>query len=96
MVIKKDGTKELYNRSKIKKALLLAFAKRKFSVDQIEEIIVQLESKRSSSWSEVRSQQIGQDITILLRDIDPVAYVRFASVYLNFDNLEDFKLIVTS
>lgn len=94
MVIKKDWTKELYHRSKIKKALVLAFVKRMFGSDQIEELINQLEAKWSSSSTEISSQQIGQDITLMLKDIDPVAYVRFASVYLNFDGLDDFQQLL--
>jgi len=93
-VVKKDGNKELYDRMKIKKALLLAYAKREVSNDHIEEMINQLEAQRSSQWSEITSSQIGKDIVLMLKENDPVAYVRFASVYLSFNTLEDFESIV--
>lgn len=94
MITKKDGTKELYDKQKLKKALLLAFAKRKVSSDEIENIICQLEQKRLQSWSEVSSEQVGVDVLLALKEYDPVAYVRFASVYMAFDNLSDFQHII--
>ena len=94
MVVKKDWMKELYDRQKLKKALLLAFAKRKISSDEIENIICQLEQKWLQSGSEVASEQIGVDMLLTLKEYDPVAYVRFASVYMAFDNLSDFQQII--
>ncbi|UFX83025.1 transcriptional regulator NrdR [Candidatus Absconditicoccus praedator] len=94
LVIKRNGNKEIYDRMKIKKALMLAFAKRDFSVDQIEEIISQLEVNWLSKGKEVDSIEIGDDILNLLKEIDMVAYIRFASVYKKFENLEDFKKII--
>ena len=91
LVIKKDGTKEMYERQKIKKALLLAFAKRDIDKTIIENIINDLEYKRSSDNTEISSKQIWDDILIALKTTDPIAYVRFASVYRAFDNLDDFK-----
>ena len=91
LVIKKDGTKEMYERQKIKKALLLAFAKRNIDKTIIENIINELEYKRSSDNTEISSKQIWDDILIALKTTDPIAYVRFASVYRAFDNLDDFK-----
>lgn len=91
MVIKRDGTKELYDRMKIKKALLLAFAKREMTNEAMEEMINSLEMKWTKSGSEINSQDIGKDIVRLLKEKDPVAYVRFASVYLSFNTLDDFK-----
>lgn len=94
LVIKRNWNKEIYDRMKIKKALMLAFAKRDFSVDQIEEIISQLEVNWLSKWKEVDSIEIWDDILNLLKEIDMVAYIRFASVYKKFENLEDFKKII--
>ena len=91
LVIKKDGTKEMYERQKIKKALLLAFAKRNIDKTIIENIINELEYKRSSDSTEISSKQIWDDILVALKTTDPIAYVRFASVYRAFDNLDDFK-----
>lgn len=94
VVIKKDGTKEIYERMKIKKALLLSFAKREMSNEAIEEMINQLEMQWTKHGGEIDSHIIGKDIVALLKKKDPVAYVRFASVYLSFNTLDDFKEIV--
>lgn len=94
VIIKKDGTKELYDRMKIKKAFLLAFAKREITSEAMEEMISQLETQRTKQGAEISSSIIGKDIVQLLKEKDPVAYVRFASVYLSFNTLDDFKDIV--
>lgn len=94
MVIKKNGTKEMYDRQKIKKALMLAFAKRKITTDQIDWIITNLEIQWSSEKNEVSSSQIWDDILQILKEMDVVAYVRFASVCKSFDDLKDFKNII--
>ncbi|MEI6425965.1 MAG: transcriptional regulator NrdR [Candidatus Absconditabacteria bacterium] len=94
LIIKKDGTKEMYERQKIKRALLLSFAKRNIEKTMIENIINDLEYKRSNDNSEISSKQIGDDILEMLKNADPVAYIRFASVYRAFDNLDDFKKLL--
>ena len=94
LIIKKDGTKEMYERQKIKRALMLAFAKRNIEKTMIENIINDLEYKRSNDKSEISSKQIGDDILEMLKKTDPVAYIRFASVYRAFDNLDDFKKLL--
>jgi len=93
-VIKKDGTKELYDRQKIKRALMLAFAKREYDTEKIKEILSNLETQWTSEWDEISSQKIWDDILQVLKQLDPVAYIRFASVYKSFDNLEDFKQFI--
>ncbi len=94
MVIKKDGTKEMYDRQKLKKALLLSFAKRDINKEDLEALLNSLETQRSGEGNEVSSIQIGDDIVKALKNIDAVAYVRFASVYKSFNNLEDFKKFI--
>ncbi len=94
VVIKKDGSTQPYDRQKIRKGLLLAFAKRPISLADIEKIISELESKWVWEGKEISSTRIGEDILEKLKDIDPVAYVRFASVYKAFDSLEDFARIL--
>lgn len=91
MVIKKDKTKEMYDRQKLKKSLMLSFAKREFSNEKIENLLNNLENRWISEWTEISSKQIGDDILEMLKEIDPVVYIRFASVYKSFDSLEDFK-----
>lgn len=91
MVIKKDKTKEMYDRQKLKKSLMLSFAKREFSNEKIENLLNTLENKWIGEGTEISSKQIGDDILEILKEIDPVVYIRFASVYKSFDSLEDFK-----
>ena len=81
VVIKKDWTKEMYDRAKLKKAVMLAFAKRSVQPDVIDALISNLEVKWQSEGSEILSTKIWEDILASLREIDPVVYVRFASVY---------------
>lgn len=90
VVIKKDWSRELYDRAKITKAILSAYAKRAIAMDKLEEITASLEVHRSAEW-EISSVQIGEDILAALKTEDPVAYIRFASVYMNFDSREDFQ-----
>lgn len=94
IVIKKDETKEMYDRQKLKKALLLSFAKRDINQEELEWLLNSLETQRSSEWNEVTSIQIWDDVLKALKTIDAVAYVRFASVYRSFNNLEDFKKFI--
>lgn len=94
IVIKKDWTKEMYDRQKLKKALLLSFAKRDINQEELEWLLNSLETQRSSEWNEVTSTQIWDDVVKALKSIDAVAYVRFASVYRSFNNLEDFKKFI--
>lgn len=91
IVAKKDGSKELYNRTKLKKAILLSFAKRPVSPDTIDIALADLESQRSQKGKVIRSERIGKDVLQFLKHTDPVAYIRFASVYMKFDTLEDFQ-----
>ncbi len=94
MVVKKDNTKEMYDRQKLKKSLMLSFAKREFNNEKIENILNNLENRWIAEWTEISSKQIGDDILETLKEIDPVVYIRFASVYKSFDSLEDFKRFV--
>lgn len=96
MVIKKDKKRELYNRQKLKKAIMLAFAKREFGADEIENILNSLENNWTSMWNEISSKKIGDDVLKSLKEVDVVAYFRFASVYKSFDDLEDLQKFVSS
>lgn len=96
MVIKRDGTKELYDRDKLKKSIILAFAKRSTtSIVQITNMISNLEVQRLEKGNEISSQQIWTDIINALKDIDFVAYIRFISVYQEFDSIDDFKSFIS-
>ena len=94
IVIKKDWTKEMYDRAKLKRAVMLAFAKRAIHPEEIDKLISSLEIKWQSESPEIPSKQIWSDILTALKDIDPVVYVRFASVYQDFDSFEDFKRLI--
>ncbi len=94
MVIKRDGTKELYDRAKLRKSVMLAFAKRPFNPEIVDSLINNLEISWQSEWAEVSSKKIWDDILSALKEIDPVVYVRFASVYQSFENFSDFKQFI--
>lgn len=95
VVNKKDWSKALYDRDKIKRSLVIAYGKKNFSMEKIEELIAQLEAKRSWWWKDIDSVKIGEDILSLLKETDEIAYVRFASVFMEFDGVEDFAKFVS-
>lgn len=91
MVIKKDGTSEPFDRGKLLRGLMVATTKRNVSVEQLEALITDVESDLHNSFrSEVGSRQVGDMVLLRLRDLDRVAYVRFASVYKQFQDLDEF------
>ena len=94
MVLKKDESKEMYDRDKLKRALIIAFGKKNFSLEKIDDIISKLEAKRSGKSKEISSVKIGEDVLTALKEEDEVAYVRFASVFMEFDGKKDFKEIL--
>lgn len=92
LVIKKNGNREEFNRQKILKGIVRATEKRPVGMDKITEIVDQVESKvRSVGSTEVSSQLIGEYIMGILADVDEVAYIRFASVYRQFKDMDAFK-----
>ncbi len=91
LVVKKDGTREPYDREKVEKGIWKACEKRKVTQDQIQKAINELEEKWASYGKEVPSEAIGEGIMDALKAIDDVAYIRFASVYRQFRDLETFK-----
>jgi transcriptional repressor NrdR len=91
LVIKKDGRREAFDREKIKKGILLACHKRPVSLDLIESIVDEVEQELLKKDSaEISSKTIGDIVLKKLKKIDKVAWLRFASVYLDFSDLEDF------
>ena len=90
-IVKKDGVREPFDRSKIKRGLETACWKRPVSDAQLESIISEVENDLEMKFeSEVPSRQVGEIVMQRLRDLDPVAYVRFASVYRQFKDARDF------
>lgn len=90
MVVKKDGRREEFDIDKIRKGLYRAVEKRPVPTKQIEQIAHQIEEFFSSSEKEISTKMIGEYIMDKLKTLDKVAYVRFASVYLEFKSLEEF------
>lgn len=91
MVVKKDGTAEPFDRGKLLRGLMVACAKRDVHISQLEALIDSVESELHNSFrSEVGSRQVGNMVLYRLRDFDRVAYVRFASVYKEFQDLDEF------
>ena len=92
IVIKKDRSREVFDRNKILKGMLRACEKRKVTVAELDEKIDEIEAQLQSSVDrEVSSSRIGDLIMEKLKEIDEVAYVRFASVYKEFDSAESFR-----
>lgn len=94
VVKKKDGSKELYDRDKLKRAFIIAFGKKHLSMDLVEDMLSKLETKRAGKGKEISSKQIGEDVLVALKDVNEFAYVRFASVFMEFDTKEDFRKIL--
>lgn len=91
-VIKKDGRRELFDREKIKRGILRAIEKRQVSLEQVEKIINQVERQMlRREKEEIPTRAIGKAILTRLRRLDKVAWLRFASVYLEFEDLKDFE-----
>jgi transcriptional repressor NrdR len=90
-VIKKDGSRQEYDPEKMKKGVMHACEKRPVSTDQIEMLIVNVEEKLRKKGKEVSSTLIGELISKELKKLDKVAYIRFASVYRDFTDVNDFK-----
>jgi transcriptional repressor NrdR len=91
MVLKKDGTPEPFDRSKLMRGLIVATAKRGVSMERLEALISDIEADLHNSFRyEVDSSQVGDMVLVRLRDLDKVAYVRFASVYKEFQDLDEF------
>lgn len=95
LVVKKDGMREPYKRDKVEQGIWIACTKRPVTSAQVSELIGTLEEK----WGleeEVPSRQIGEDIMEELKKIDEVAYIRFASVYRRFKDMDEFRKEVES
>ncbi len=91
MVIKKSGQREMFNRDKVRSGIQRACEKRDISMDTIEEFLDKLERDlRKTGEKEIQSTSIGERIMLKLHELDDVAYVRFASVYREFKDANDF------
>lgn len=90
-VIKRDGTRTPYDRSKIAEGVRQAAYKRKFSSERVEQVVDEVEEYLLSHFErEVSSQTVGERVCEALRRVDHVAYVRYASVYRDFEDVGEF------
>ena len=91
LVIKKDGRREPFSRTKIIEGILKACEKRPIGLDQIEEFVTEFEKEiQDKGEREIPSNKIGEKVMAKLKEWDDVAYVRFASVYKQFKDLNAF------
>lgn len=91
IVVKKDGSREEFSREKVLRGLIRACEKRPVTLEQLEEIVFMIEKElRRLGTSEVKSEQVGEKVMDKLAAVDEVAYVRFASVYRQFKDINVF------
>jgi transcriptional repressor NrdR len=90
MVHKKDGSTEPYDREKLERAIMIACGKRRVSLAKVREKLSELE-ERWTAKKEIKAEEIGEDVVEMLRDLDEIAFIRFASVYKQFKDVETFK-----
>jgi transcriptional repressor NrdR len=91
IVVKREGTREPYSRSKLERGIWLACTKRPVSQKDIDRMLSDLEEKWGKNKEEVDSSTIGKDVMQALHKLDKVAYIRFASVHREFKDVEEFK-----
>ena len=91
-IIKKDNKREKFNREKLEKGIKKAFEKRPVSTEQIDKMINKIEEQlRRKGKKELKSSIIGELVMKKIKQLDNVAHIRFASVYQDFQNIQDFK-----
>ena len=90
-IIKRDGSREPFNKDKMRSGLSRALEKRPVSMEQIELAVNKLKSQmRATGEREISSEMLGDLIMAQLKELDKVAYLRFASVYLSFEDISEF------
>jgi transcriptional repressor NrdR len=92
LVVKRDGARQPFDRRKLMDGLVRACVKRPVALEEVERAAVTIEARlRNGVRDEVASSQIGEEALTVLRDLDRVAYVRFASVYRDFQSVAEFE-----
>ncbi len=95
-IIKSDGRREEFDREKLYRGIRIACEKRPISISRIEKLIDKIETDLSeSNEKEVASRDLGDKVAVALKDLDQVAYVRFASVYREFQDVDEFVQEIT-
>ncbi len=92
-VIKKDGRKELFSKEKMEGGIKRAFEKRPVSEDGLKKLVsgIEIEIQKRAKDAEIKSEEIGEIVMKKIKKVDKVAYIRFASVYRKFEDVEEFK-----
>ena len=91
-VVKRDGSTQLFHPDKLLRGLMRACAKRRVPVERLQEIVTDIERElREEAAYEVSSERVGKMALERLQQVDLVAYIRFASVYRQFESVEEFK-----
>ncbi len=91
MIVKKDGRREKFSYDKIRSGVIKACEKRPISIKTVDNLIEDIEESLRRKGKEVKADMIGKMVMNKLKKLDKVAYIRFASVYLDFQDLTDFK-----
>lgn len=92
-VTKKDGRRELYSREKLERGIRRAFEKREHTDDTLRKLVSAIEEdvQKKASGGEIKSLDIGEIVMKKIKKVDKVAYIRFASVYRQFEDVDEFK-----
>lgn len=93
-VIKKDGRREKFSREKLENGIYRAFEKLPVQKEKIDKMINEIEEQIRKKGKEVKSSLIGELVMKKIKKLDNVAYIRFASVYRNFQDVNDFKSVI--
>jgi len=95
IVVKKDGRRTPFDRDKLARSIQVAVRKRAVDSERIERLVTTIQRRlESSGETEIASEDIGEMVMDALLELDPVAYIRFASVYKNFREVKDFEELV--
>ena len=95
-VVKKDGTRAEFEPAKLRASMLLALRKRPVSIEQVDAALERIEEKLLASGArEMPSAKLGELVMRELKRIDKVAYVRFASVYRSFEDVDEFRQLIS-
>jgi transcriptional repressor NrdR len=94
-VIKKDGRREKFTRDKLQAGIYIAFEKRPVSKEKIDKMMNEVEEQiRKRGKKEIKTSTIGDIVSKKIKKLDKVAYIRFASVYRDFEDIKDFKEVI--
>ncbi len=96
-IVKRDGSRQSYDAKKLKNSIVLATAKRPISEEQIDAIVSDIEKNiQNKMMQEIKASSLGEVVLKILKDLDIVAAVRYASVFKNFQNAEDYRNFLNS